>query len=351
MTKPLWWGSVLWTTALAIVLAHATGCILAVPAFDHADHCAIGGTGACAACLRKSCQPTIDGCCGDPVCSGADGHSAVLDGLDACGAGDANGCAAGLAQASPNAGGAVRSCVTTSCKAECVGDAVATAPWSCGNQVGGATPCGSCVLEGCATQIAECCGDSSCKSDSEVVEDIGACIGGDSGKCVYRLTNETSDGIAGKIRSCMKKCQSCFGSGLPHEVCDYRNSGSSCSCSAAEKSSGPACPGTTVTGDCVLGSKGCTCGHYACNASSSSLGGCSCSFDGDLSGNSEQCNVARSPDTGGGICCFKFETTGPTCTCKTYSSTCYTDEREIASCDLADVKRAAASAFVTSCSN
>jgi hypothetical protein len=80
LTTPLRCGSLLWLAVLAIVVAHGTGCILAVPAFDHADHCAITGTSACATCLRKSCQPVIDGCCGDPKCSGGDGHSAVLDG-------------------------------------------------------------------------------------------------------------------------------------------------------------------------------------------------------------------------------------------------------------------------------
>ncbi len=351
MTRPRWWGSLLWLAVVLLVVAPGTGCILAVPAFDHADHCAIDGTSACAACLRKSCQPAIDGCCGDPSCSGGDGHSAVLDGLDACGAGNTNGCAAGLAQASAGAGGAVRSCVTTSCKAECVGDAVATAPWSCTNQVGGATSCGSCVLEGCATPIAECCGDSSCKGDSEVAEDIGACIGGDAGKCVYRLTHEGTNGIAGKIRSCMTQCRSCFGNGLPHEVCDYRNSGSSCSCQAAEKSSGPACPGTTVTGDCVLGLNGCTCGHYACT-STSSFGGCSCAVDGDGSGSrSQECFPRTDPPS---VCCLTFNATGPSCTCDPYTTLCAgSSEYTVPSCNLADVQSspAAAGAFVTSCSN
>jgi hypothetical protein len=348
LTTPLRCGSLLWLAVLAIVVAHGTGCILAVPAFDHADHCAITGTSACATCLRKSCQPVIDGCCGDPKCSGGDGHSAVLDGLDSCAAGDANGCAAGLAQASPSAGGAVQSCVTTSCKAECVGDAVATAPWSCTNQVGGATPCGSCILETCAASIAECCGDSSCKIDSELAEDIGACVGGDAGKCVYRLINGTTERIAGKIHACMRQCRSCFGNGLPHEVCDYRGSGSSCSCSAAEKSSGPACPGTTVTGDCVLGTKGCTCGHYACR-SSSTLGGCTCAFDGDVSGNSEECNAPRTDPPS--VCCLSFSATGPSCACEKYNTSCSSSEYDVPSCNLADVKQAPASSFVTSCSN
>ena len=128
---------------LAFVLP-AAGCVLLAPPIDHEAHCAFEGDTACATCLRESCQAPIDACCGDLTCAGPDGHWPVLDGLDACGRGDADGCAEGIGASGsggvgPGGGGtgvldtaiAVRACVLSACKTACLGDADVTPVWSC----------------------------------------------------------------------------------------------------------------------------------------------------------------------------------------------------------------------------
>ena len=112
-------GRALWGS---LALAHVTGCILAVPAFEHSEHCEVTGATACATCLRTKCQTTIDACCNDRTCRGADGHSAILDGLDQCGAGNARDCGEGLGDTASGSAGDLRACVATTCLTECLGN-------------------------------------------------------------------------------------------------------------------------------------------------------------------------------------------------------------------------------------
>ncbi len=345
-------GRFLWAI---LVIVQATGCVLVVPSFDHTDHCNIGGTTTCATCLRQKCQPPIDTCCGDPKCNGGDGHTPLFDGLDACGGGDQAGCAQGLLTADSANASAVGSCVTTSCKKECVGDAVASVPWSCKSMPAAELPCAKCVFDACKTDIASCCEDASCQTDSALQEDIAACTGTDSPKCYYRLAHADTNGLAAKVRACIaKECEvNCLGSSpRPHETCNYRANGSYCSCGESESASGPPCPGTMDFGTCVLGTGGCTCGRYACTSSSTSHD-CSCNFNGDLTGNTESCSITRDETTGEGICCMKYDSSGPSCACDSFKSSCYMDESEVSSCDLTTLMPAlqSASALVSSCSN
>jgi len=338
-------GRLLWA---ALALLPASGCALVVTSFDHAAHCQISGSSACGTCIREKCQATVDTCCGDASCRGEDGHSAILDGLDACASGNQNGCAAGIASAGSGSAGAAGACVSTMCKSACIGDAVVVVPWTCGSTPSKAEPCAKCVLESCAADIAECCGSSSCKNDATVAEDIGGCIGGDKGGCTYRIANEGDTGLQGKVRGCIaKRCEAqCLG--RTHQSCDYREAGSYCSCSEAEKASGPACPGAQFTGDCVLGQSGCTCGHYACESTSTAFTECSCRFT-SAAASARGCSVA-----GKGVCCLSFDGQGPTCKCSELRS-CRDapHEYQVESCDL-DVLRpilTRASAFVPTCSN
>jgi hypothetical protein len=138
-----------------------------------------------------------------------------------------------------------------------------------------------------------------------------------------------------------------------HESCDLYGGGAYCQCSDAEKSHGPDCSTTALSsgGNCVLGEKGCTCGHYSCSSdTSSSLGGCSCSFHGDDSGTAK-CDIQRSGDQG--RCCIHREDSGFTCECKDYLSSCYTTSGEypVASCNVEDVLPMLSMVLVSKCSN
>lgn len=206
------------------------------------------------------------------------------------------------------------------------------------------------VLESCASDIAECCSSSSCKADATIAEDLGGCIGGDTGRCTYRITTAgDTGGLHGKIRGCIARRCAAQCLGRTHKTCDYREAGSYCSCSDSEKASGPACPGTEVTGHCVLGGTGCTCGNYACTSASASYARCSCGFTG-LSASAQGCNVV-----GKGVCCLSLEGQGPSCQCSELPSSCSDalHEYQVDSCD-SEVLRPAlekASAFVPTCSN
>ncbi len=337
-------GRLLW---VALTLLPASGCALVVTSFEHSEHCQVTGSSACGTCIRKVCQLPVDACCGDASCRGEDGHSAILDGLDACAAGDQSACALALATAATGPAAAAGTCVSTMCKEGCVGSAVVEVPWTCGSTPSKQQPCAKCVLESCASDIAECCASSPCKSDATVAQDIGSCIGGDKGRCTYRIATEGAVGLQGKIRGCIaKQCASqCLG--RTHESCDYYEAGSYCSCSDSEKASGPACPGKQVTGDCVLGAKGCTCGNYACKSSSISYQGCSCQFTG-LTADTTGCNAPTN-----GVCCLTFDGPGPTCECSNLNSFCYRGEYSVKSCDLEVLRPILenASAFVPTCSN
>ncbi len=337
------WGRLSWA---ALVLLPASGCTLVVTSFEHTDHCQIAGSSSCGTCIRQKCQASVDTCCGDASCRGEEGHSAILDSLDSCASGDRIRCAAGIASAGTGTSAAVGSCVRSMCKAECIGTAVVEVPWTCGSTPPSDEPCAKCVLDSCAAAIAECCMSTSCAEDPAVAADIGSCIGGDTGRCTYRIAAGGTSGLAGKIRGCIAKSCASACVGRTHEQCDYRASGSYCSCSDAEQASGPACPGTTVTGDCVLGAQGCTCGNYECKDTSSSYFKCSCQFTG-LSASTQDCDKGQK-----GACCLSFSGQGPTCECSELKSSCYKDEYSVESCSIDSLRSVLtnASAFVTSCS-
>lgn len=343
-----------WQLALGIVTAalvvHATGCVMVVPPIEHGGQCAFSGATACAACLRVSCQSSINACCNDSSCNGGDGHSAVLDAVDACGNGNVSGCAEGIGDAESGTAGAVRTCVTTACRADCLGDVVVPVKWSCAAPRTEDNACATCVYDACGSTLDECCADSACAASSSLADDVGRCTSGDAPGCAY-LTTKSTSGFEGKARACIiKSCASaCMGEGRTHESCDLYSGGSYCECTDAEKSHGPDCSVASMGGNCVLGEKGCTCGHYACEQASSSLGGCTCSFRSG-SGGSTRCDVERKNDEG--VCCVRRESSGFTCECRTYLSSCLSNtEWEVPTCNIEDALSALTNVLVSKCSN
>ena len=355
-----------------LVMAPATGCSVVMPPIEHGAHCAFPGSGACATCLRTGCQAPIDACCNDPSCAGDEGHSGILDGLDACGGADTAKCAEWLGDAESGAAGNLRACVTTTCKAACLGDAVVPVKWSCKAARTTDTACAQCLYgdagaadggdatgaASCAGVLDECCGDPACSKSASLADDLGRCTSGDAPGCAFLATRSMS-GFEGKVRACViKTCAAaCMGDGRFHESCSLEGGGAYCSCSEAEKPSGPECSGAKVgggDGSCVLGEKGCTCGHYTCEASSSSYSdGCSCDFRG-APGGSTRCDVVRksSGSSTTGRCCIKREERGFSCECKDYLSSCLgTDEYDTPTCDVDDVMPRLANVLVSKCSN
>jgi hypothetical protein len=374
------------TASLALALAPTAGCVVVMPPLEHGEHCAFVGSGACATCLASSCQASIDACCSDKACAGDDGHSAVLDAVDACGGGDAAACAAHLGDAQGKSAGvgAVRACVTTTCRAACLGDVPVPVRWSCeAPRAANDNACARCVLgqapgagddagspttsapasatpaTSCASALAECCDDASCQKSTSLADDVGRCVSGDAPGCAF-LTTRSMSGFEGKVRACITKtcATECMGDGRLHESCSLEGGGAYCSCSDAEASGGAACSGAKVDGSdgtCVLGEKGCTCGHYACERSGSSAsGGCSCDFRNGPGG-STRCDVARTNTGSGttdGVCCIKREDRGFSCACVDYLSSCLgTGEYETPTCDLADVMPRLKNVLVSACSN
>jgi hypothetical protein len=337
-------GRSLWA---ALFVLEAVGCVLVVPPIDHTSgHCSVLGETACASCLRESCQASIDACCGDASCAGEDGHSAILDALDECGTGSASGCAAGIGKGESTAAASVRACVTGTCKAACLGDAAVKVDWSCTVARTKDTDCATCIYDSCASAIGQCCDDSSCRKSSDLADDLGACVGGDKPGCTYMLTKSES-GFEGKVRACIaKSCADRCMDDRPHQACSLESGGSYCSCTHAEKSSGPDCSVASLGGTCVLGEKGCTCGHYACSSGSSDS--CTCDFRGEA-GSGTSCR-ARWNDS---VCCLRREDRGFSCSCKSYQSTCSATlgEYPVPSCDAEDAADALANVLVSTCSN
>jgi hypothetical protein len=113
--------------AACVLLLVLGGCVFLTTPITQDEHCAIAGTTACATCLRQSCAKAIDGCCRSSLCSGFDGNSPTLSGLDSCGGGDQATCASRFGgTVSPSASTsdgaeAVQACVQTSCKELCLG--------------------------------------------------------------------------------------------------------------------------------------------------------------------------------------------------------------------------------------
>lgn len=329
-------------TALAL-----GGCVLLIDPIETTDHCGIQGGGECAECLRKSCQTPIDRCCASTTCA----ESKMLGGIDACGRGETAPCADIL-----NAGRIakeeedVRSCAKASCGEVCTKGSTGTGTdnrpkWNCTTARDAPNDCALCVYENCTQLIDACCGDSTCKNDSTIQTDIGACVSGDAPGCAFLLDDDRgTSGQAGIVRGCIdKRCGTrCMGNRLPHTSCTIYSQGEYCSCTNSEKAGTQKCDATFVDGDCVLGTDGCSCGQYAC--SDDTIGdGCSCSFRGGVVGTS--CTAAADK-----VCCVKQHETGIDCECKFSTCTESLDEVEIASCSREDVLRWAGAAKVQSCS-
>jgi hypothetical protein len=336
---------------VALLVVHALGCVLVIPPIDHgAGHCQLTGDTACATCLRTSCQTPVDACCDDKSCAGEDGHATILDALDECGAGNVPSCAAGIGKGDSASAAAVRTCVTSTCRAACLGDAAVKVDWSCNVARTPDNACSACVYESCATGLDECCGDSSCKRSSDLAGDIGSCIGGDKPGCTYLLTKSDS-GFEGKVRACIaKNCGAACMADRPHQSCSLQAGGSSCSCVHEEESRGPECSVGSVGGNCVLGPKGCTCGTYSCRGETAGKG-CTCSFGG-TAGSSTSCNVGRT-SSGQGGCCLRRSDRGFSCECSEYQTSCRASAGEFSvdSCNLEDALVGLAEVLVTKCSN
>jgi hypothetical protein len=336
------------TLRRAIVLlttAGLGGCILLIDPIEAGDHCGIEGGGACAECIRKSCQAPIDRCCANVACTG----SPMLGGIDACGRGETAECAdilsAGRIEKEEES---VRSCAAASCGALCTQGSTGTGAksrpkWTCTTSRDTPNDCATCIYQGCMSIIETCCTETSCRNDTTIQTDMGACVSGDQPGCAYLLDEDRStSGQAGVLRKCIEqKCAPrCMGNGLPHTKCTLLSGGDYCQCTNEEVAGTQTCRKETVDGDCVLGKGGCSCGQYACTDDTL---GCSCSFRGGVVGTS--CTAATDK-----VCCAKQSEYGIECECK--FSACYpsSDEAEVPSCSRADVLNYAGGAAVDSCS-
>lgn len=330
------------TLAFALVLGASgvlTNCILVLPPIEHGEHCQFEGSTSCASCLRTNCQASVDACCDDISCRGySSGDSAVLNGLDACGRGDTTACASAMNGATYGKATDVASCVVTSCKDECVGDAHVSAPppsWSCTAPRTQKTECATCIYDSCNTSLANCCGDSSCSSSGgDFPELMGACTSGDGPGCLYYMANSayggkgTSAGTLGAFEGCVaEKCiESCFPTeGRMHNTCSLGDYGTSCRCYASATASGVDCSVEAVGGTCVLGISGCSCGTYGCETNTVS---CSCGFGGH--GASTSCYATNGTSD---HCCLKLYADSAACECHSWSCSQTSDEYDIESCN------------------
>lgn len=338
---------VLRRAAVLALVGALSGCVLFVDTFDTTDHCGIQGNGACATCLRNSCQTPIDRCCNQNECLG----SRMLGTLDACGRGETDSCADVLNTTRlQKEEEELRSCAKSSCGQLCTQGSTGTGgdnrpKWTCATSREMNINCSACIYQKCATSIEACCSDSSCQNDSTIQTDMAACVAGDAFGCAFLLDDDRStSGQAGVLRRCInEQCgSSCMNADkLPHTSCTLLSGGDYCVCSNAEVAGKQTCNEQTIgsNADCVLGTEGCTCGQYAC---SDDTVGCSCSFRGGVVGTS--CTAAS-----GDVCCLKRTETGVSCECK-YSSCSSSDEVQIDSCSRADVIDAVSSILVTTCS-
>jgi hypothetical protein len=244
----------------------------------------------------------------------------------------------------------IRSCVATSCRQICteLAPPPAATTWSCASSRDESTDCASCVYVNCKLNIDACCSNASCKDDTSILTDIGACVIGDAPGCAF-LLDDTRDtlGLPGAIRGCIdNSCASrCMNADRrPHTKCAVYEQGHYCQCSNAEASSGQTCDTWHIGSSayCVLGSDGCTCGEYTCSASSL---GCSCDFHGGA------VTTTTCTQPQGGICCFKRESYGVSCSCKKDTTSCSEAAGEVytLSCSVEDTL-AMAGGWVESCS-
>lgn len=321
--------------AIVLVLAAMLGgCILLVDPIETTDHCGIQGATDCATCLRTSCQTPIDRCCANAECS----SGRMLGAMDACGRGDNASCADILAAPRIQKDEeALRSCASSACGARCRQGSTGTGAdnrpkWTCSTPRDQNNVCASCVYQKCSAKVDACCDDSTCRTDSTIQIDMAACVAGDVRGCAYLTDAErSSSGQAGVLRKCIfESCNAqCLGDGLPHTKCTLQSGGDYCTCSNEETSGTVTCTKETVSGDCVLGEKGCTCGQYTCSDDNS--GGCACSFYG-----AAVTGTTCSPSSGH-VCCASRDTYSVKCECRYSSCSTALRQEQVASCSRTDV--------------
>lgn len=331
-----------------VTLIPLTGCFVLVDTFEVRDQCGIQGSGACAACIRSSCQGTVDACCRSATC----GAGSILDDADACGSGETSRCA--IALATERSGGddeALRQCMLTSCQSACTVPSSADDParFTCDAPRAGTSRCEQCVREACATKLDQCCADNTCADERDIQLDLGTCFAGDSRACVWRFRSASADGTSGIVRQCVvDHCyDACLGDGLPHTSCTPRASGTYCTCENAEDSSGPECSAKEVGVDyCVIGRRGCTCGAF--RIASSARSGCTMDYRGGAQSHSDVPCVAHSE----GRCCLSLEDDGISCECDTseYATPCTESEYSISECSESAIKEKIGERVVPSCS-
>ena len=339
--------------AILLTLFGVSSCVLltAATGFEAGEHCGFTGSGACATCLRTSCQAKIDACCNDADCRSSQyaAHQ-PLAAIDACGTGPAASCAEKMKREKVGVvatGLDMFACLETSCREACLADERTT--WTCESPRRDTNLCATCIYDACAADLDACCGDTTCAVSPDstgkypsrsVMNEVDACLAGDAPGCAAML-DESADGKAGRLRACIaKQCaNACLGNRRPHQQCTLRSGGAYCTCQNAETSGGDECSAATVGGTCFATSKGCTCGAWGCAFRSASPNyDCTCEL-GAGGGSDAECNAEHYRD---GVCCIKADYDGSiTCRCLTTSTGitgCSSGEETISACDLATVK-------------
>ena len=341
--------------SLLVVLFGVSSCVLltAATGFEAGEHCGFTGSGACATCLRTSCQAKIDACCNDSSCRASEyAARQPLAAIDACGSGPASACAAKLESERTTTEGAgleMFTCLEASCREACLAGERTT--WRCESPREPANACARCIYASCTEQLDACCGDTTCANTPgstgtypahAVLGEVDACVAGDAPGCAGML-DESDSGKAGVLRTCIaSKCETqCLGNLRPHQSCTLQSGGRYCTCRDAETSGGDECSTSTVGGTCLATNKGCSCGAWGCAFRSSSPNyDCTCEIGGD-GGSDTECNAAHYQE---GVCCIKADYDGSlVCRCTTTvtgASGCSSDEATISSCSLASVKAA-----------
>jgi hypothetical protein len=333
-----------------------TGCFVLVETFDVREQCGIQGSGACATCIRSSCQATVDGCCGSATCAAGSSGTSILDDVDACGRGETSRCASALAdQRSGGEEEALRQCIQASCRTACTvpsstgNGSKEPARWTCDAPRTGTSKCEQCVDRACAAKLDECCADDTCANESDIQSELGTCFAGDPRACAWAFRDASADGTSGIVRRCIvDSCyDACLGDGLPHTDCTPRAGGAYCTCTNAEESSGPECSASKIGVDyCVIGRTGCTCGAFRLASATSST--CTVDYEGGPDTHSDRSCVPYSE----GRCCLTLEDDGISCECDTseYASRCTDSEYSISECSESAIKALLGDLIVPSCS-
>lgn len=339
---------------IAVGLAPVAGCIVLVDSFEAHEQCEIQGSGACATCIRSSCQNRIDDACRSTA-SGAARGTSILGEVDACGRGETTSCARALSKERSDEDEALRQCVQASCRSACTVPSSAGSDdrehprWTCDAPRTDETQCEQCVHQECATKLDECCADDTCAAESNIQRDLGACFSGDPRACVWRFKDASADGTSGIVRQCVvDRCfEACLGDGRTHTSCTPRASGTYCTCTNAEKSSGPECSADKMNVDyCVIGRSGCTCGAFQMTSTTRSR--CTADYYG---GSQSHSDIACVPGSEG-RCCLSLESDGVSCTCDTSKSAseCLESEYAIRDCSESTIKEKLGGRIVPSCS-